>query len=504
MGQKKLNSKGKKIVVIGSGFSGLSAACYLAAEGFDVTVLEKNDSPGGRARKFESDGFVFDMGPSWYWMPDVFESFFAHFGKNVADYYHLVRLDPSYQVIFGKNDTLDLPAKMEQIEQLFEQIEPGSTPNLRRFLKEAEYKYRAGMGIFVKKPGLSWLEFADWRVISSAFRLHMFTSVARHIRKLFRHEKLRKILEFPVLFLGATPERTPALYSLMNHADLSLGTWYPMGGMSRIVDAMTELAASLGVQFSFSKEAIKIVVENAVATQVVCRDGSIFQADHVVAAADYHHVENELLTHDTRNYPESYWNSRTMAPSCLIWYLGIDKKLAGLKHHNLFFDEDFSLHAREIYDHPQWPSKPLFYLCAPSTTDPEIAPDNHENLFLLIPVAPGLEDTPEMREKYFNLVMNRLELLTNQKVREHVIFNRSYAHSDFINDYHSFKGNAYGLANTLRQTAVLKPSLKSRKVKNLWYAGQLTTPGPGVPPAIISGEVVAKEILGDERLTSTD
>ncbi|MBV6442676.1 MAG: Dehydrosqualene desaturase [Saprospiraceae bacterium] len=484
----------KKIIVIGSGFSGLSAACNLAAEGFDVTVLEKNDVPGGRARKYETEGFVFDMGPSWYWMPGVFEQFFARFGKKVSDYYQLKRLDPSYVVWFGENDRMDVPADMAALEAMFERYEPGSAVRLRRFLKEAEYKYKVGMNEFVHKPSDSILEFADWRIAASLFRLQMFTSLSKHVRSLFRNEKLIELLEFPVLFLGATPQKTPALYSLMNYADMALGTWYPMGGMFKIVEGMVSLARELGVKIELGQEVNHIHVPNGHATKVITRQGREYPADVVVGSADYHHIESQLLDSRVRNYSEKYWQKRTMAPSSLLYYLGVNKRLERLEHHNLFFDADFGRHAVEIYENPQWPSKPLFYVSAPSVTDPSVAPAGCENLFLLIPVAPGLEDTPEVRERYYHLTMERLERLTGQNIRDHVIYKRSFAHADFVADYHAFKGNAYGLANTLMQTAFLKPKMRSRRVNNLYYTGQLTVPGPGVPPSLISGQVVAGEI----------
>jgi phytoene desaturase len=484
----------KKVIVIGSGFAGLAAACCLAKEGFDVVVLEKNDCPGGRARQFETEGFVFDMGPSWYWMPDVFEEFFAHFGKKVADYYHLVRLDPSYQVFFGKNDRVEIPAQMPALEALFEQIEPGSTAALRRFLSEAAYKYQVGMGEFVRKPSQSILEFADWRVVSSLFRLQMFTPMSKHVRQLFKNEKLIQLLEFPVLFLGATPQNTPALYSLMNYADMQLGTWYPMGGMFKIVEAMTSLARELGVEIRLNQKVTRIETHAGKAVAVHTADGARHAADAFVGGADYHHIESRLLPASDRNYDEAYWNKRVMAPSCLLWYVGVNKRLSGLKHHNLFFDEDFGVHAEEIYTTPRWPGKPLFYASVPSITDPSVAPAGSENLFLLIPVAPGLEDTPEIRAHYFDVVMQRLEQHTGQNIREHIVYQRSYAHADFVRDYHAFRGNAYGLANTLLQTAFLKPKLKNRRLSNFWYTGQLTVPGPGVPPSLISGQVVADEL----------
>ncbi|MFN4081675.1 MAG: phytoene desaturase family protein [Saprospiraceae bacterium] len=484
----------KKALVIGSGFAGLSAAAHLSRDGFVVTILEKNEMTGGRARKFEAQGFMFDMGPSWYWMPEVFENFFADFGRKVSDYYELKRLDPSYRVYYGQDDYLDIPAGLEAIEAMFERVEPGSAPKLRAFLAEAEYKYKVGMGEFVQKPSLSVMEFADWRIVSSLFKLQMFSSVSKQVRGLFRDRRLVELLEFPVLFLGATPQKTPALYTLMNYADMALGTWYPMGGMHRIVEGMTSLVRELGVDIRLGEEVRQIVTPNGHASEALTTKGA-YPADVIVGAADYHHIETRLLPEHKRNYSDKYWEGRVMAPSCLLYYVGVNKRLKNLLHHNLFFDEDFATHAIEIYESPRWPSRPLFYVSAPSVTDLSVAPEGCENLFILVPVAPGLQDTESIRERYYDLVMERLERITGQSVRDAVVYKRSFAHADFVRDYHAFKGNAYGLANTLLQTAFLKPRLKSRKVNNLYYTGQLTVPGPGVPPSLISGKVVAAEIV---------
>ncbi len=483
----------KRVVVIGSGFAGLSVASNLAREGFDVEVFEKNQMPGGRAQQFKSHGFTFDMGPSWYWMPGVFDTYFERFGKKVSDYYELDRLDPSYCVFFGKDDVMNLPANFDELCNMFEQYEPGSSKGLKKFLDEAQYKYEVGINDLVYKPGQSLLEFADWRVISGMFKLQLFSSVSKEIRKYITHPKLIELLEFPVLFLGAMPQKTPALYSLMNYADMKLGTWYPKGGMYKIVEAMVSLAKELGVKIHCNAPVSEIRTEDGKATGIVV-NGVFHKADVVVSAADYQHTEQKLLKPHQRNYSEAYWNSRTMAPSSLLYYIGTDKKIDGLQHHNLFFDADFTRHARQIYESPEWPERPLFYVSVTSKTDLTSAPEGCENLFILIPTAPGLIETPEIKEKYYHLIMDRLEILLEQNIRKHVTFRRDFACSDFMSEYNSFKGNAYGLANTLRQTAILKPGIINKKVKNLFYTGQLTTPGPGVPPSLISGIVVAREI----------
>lgn len=487
--------------MIGSGFSGLSAASLLAQKGYDVTILEKNETPGGRARQYIRDGFVFDMGPSWYWMPDIFERYFSLFGKKPQDYFELKRLDPSYRIYWDDGTSTPIPANLDEFYKLFESLEPGSSDNLKKFLKEAAYKYDVGIKDLVFKPGNSIMEFADMRVIKGLFQLHLLKNFAKYIRKYFKDPKILQILEFPVLFLGAMPSETPALYSLMNYADIQLGTWYPMGGMYEVVKAMVKVAEEQGVKIQTNSEVVGVDIVNNGINKVKLKDGSSLDADVVVGSADYHHIEQHLLPKSHRKYSAAYWEKRTMAPSSLLFYVGVNKKIKGLDHHDLFFDEDFTRHAEEIYKTPKWPEKPLFYVSCASKTDPSVAPEGKENLVILIPTAPGLEnDTEEIRQYYFDVVMERMEKLLGEKIKDDVLFVESYAHSEFIKDYHSFKGNAYGLANTLRQTAILKPSLRNKKVKNLYYAGQLTVPGPGVPPSLISGEVVAKEIFKDHEL----
>jgi phytoene desaturase len=485
----------KKAIVIGSGFAGMSAASFLARAGWKVEVLEKHQMPGGRARKFSAEGFTFDMGPSWYWMPDVFERYFAQFGRKVSDYYELVRLDPSYR-IYWNDGPMDIPATYEELSALLEGLEPGASARLDDFMREAEYKYQVGINKLVFKPGQSLGELLDMDLIRGLFRLDVFNSIKSHVGKHFRHPKIRQLMEFPVIFLGARPEDTPALYSLMNYADIKLGTWYPKGGMYAIVEGMHRLATELGVTFHFGQDVRQIDVQRGVARSVVTADGTRFDADIIIGGADYHHVEQHLLPAEYRSHSESWWDRRVMAPGSLLYYVGLDTRIPGVPHHMLFFDEPFDPHARDIYIDKKWPEKPLFYLSASSVTDPSVAPEGGENLVFLIPLAAGLSgDSEDVRERYFNMMAERLKQHTGTDIREHIRFKRSYCHSDFIQDYNAFKGNAYGLANTLLQTAHLKPSCRSSKVRNLFYTGQLTVPGPGVPPSLISGEVVAGQVV---------
>jgi phytoene desaturase len=482
------------VAVIGSGFSGLSAAAYLAKAGCIVNVYEKNAEIGGRARQLTSSGYTFDMGPSWYWMPEVFEQFFSDFGYKASDFYELEQLDPGFTIVFGKQEVMNVPADYTALEELFESIEPGSAKQLALFLEEAAYKYRTGMNKLVHKPGLSLMEFADWDLIKGAFKLQVFTSFSKHIRRFFKDQRLITLMEFPVLFLGAMPEDTPALYSLMNYAGLKLGTWYPKGGFGKVIEGMQKVCEAQGVVFHIDSPVNHFQVVDGQIDHISTKYGDSHY-DGVIASADYHHVEEQLLDPAFRNYDANYWSKRVMAPSSLIFYLGVTRRIEKLEHHTLFFDADLKLHAVEIYKDPKWPTKPLFYVCCPSKSDDNVAPKGHENLFILMPLAPGIEDTDALREEYFSQIMERLEDYTCVPIRTALDYKKSYCVKDFKADYNSFKGNAYGLANTLMQTAHLKPSIKNKKVKNLFYAGQLTVPGPGVPPSIISGKVSAQLLI---------
>ncbi|MBC7695672.1 MAG: phytoene desaturase [Burkholderiales bacterium] len=482
------------VSVIGSGFSGLAASALLALNGNSVTVYEKNDTIGGRARTMQENGFMFDMGPSWYWMPDVFERYYNLFGHTTSDFYDLKKLDPGFRVIFGVDDHIDVPEDFDQLCSLFESIEKGSAVSLKKFMKQAEYKYKVGMTDMVYLPGHSITEFMSFSLLKDAINIQLFSSLKNHVRSYFKNPRLIALIEFPALFLGAMPKDTPALYSLMNYAGLKQGTFYPMGGFGKVVDAFKKIAIDTGVIFKTSANIEQFELQNGSISHIRLNGKSI-ETDAVIASADYHHIEKQLLSKEYRTYDDRYWDKKTFAPSCLIYYLGVNKKIDKLIHHNLFFDENIEEHAKEIYKDKKWPTKPLFYVCCPSKTDPSVAPEGSENLFLLMPISAGLIDAEEIRERYFNIMMDRLCKYVGEDIRPYIVYKKSYSVSNFINDYNAYKGNAYGLANTLRQTAILKPKMKSKKVNNLFFAGQLTVPGPGVPPSIISGQIAATELI---------
>lgn len=482
-----------KIAIIGSGISGLSAAAYAAKAGNEVHVFEKNSTAGGRARQFTTDnGYRFDMGPSWYWMPDIINNFFQDFGYNSSDFYDLIALNPQFDMIFS-DGMLSVPENYEELKLLFETTEKGAGRQLDRFMTAARYKYEVGMKEFVNKPCHSWWEFASPKIAKSALKLDLLSDFRSYVKRYFTNPRLIALMEFPVIFLGASPRNIPALYSLMNYGGYALGTWYPMGGFYELVKAMKTVAETQGATFHFNQTVDKMVVEHHKVKSLII-NGEEHLFDAVIASSDYHHTEG-LLESPYRNYSENYWENRTFAPSCLIYYLGFKEQIPNLKHHTLFFENDFDKHIHAIYEDKKWPENPLFYACCPSKTDPGVSPGNHENLFLLMPLATGINDDEAIREEYLNKMIKRLEYYTGSKdLTSKIDYKRSYCVSDFINDYNACQGNAYGLANTLKQTAVLKPSIKNKHVPNLYYTGQLTVPGPGVPPSIISGKIVAYEV----------
>ena len=481
----------KKIAIIGSGVAGISAACYLSKAGFKVTILEKNSFPGGRLSQFNQNGFIFDKGPSWYWMPEIFDNFFKDFNRNTNDFYTLKRLDPSYQFI-TKNGSYNIPANFEDLCELFESIEKNSSKSLVEYIRIAEHKYKLSIDNFLNLNGESYFELLNPTIIKNLHKLNIFISLRRHIKKYFKSPDLIKLLEFPSMFLGGTPSTTPGVYSMMNFADIKEGTWYPMGGMYQIINAMKKIAIELGVNFEFDRNVTRFSVRDNEIVSAEYSENKFFEAKHYISNCEYPFIQSNVLNLKYQSYSDKYWASRKIAPSAVIFHLGVSKKIEFLKHHNLFFDEDFDSHLDEIYNKKKFPSKPLFYVCCPSKTDDSIIPnDTMENIFILIPVSTDTNPTKETIDFYFNYVINKLEKYEGSKILSNIIEKVCYTKNDFISEYNSYKGNAYGLANTLTQTATFKPKISDKKINNLSYCGHFTVPGPGVPPSIISGKIVS-------------
>jgi phytoene desaturase len=481
----------KHVVVVGAGFGGLATAGLLAKQGFRVTLLEQNAMPGGRAMLYQELGFSFDMGPSWYLQPEVFERWFAAMGTSPSEHYRLTRLDPSYRIHFGKDDSVSIRSSLEKNRALFERIEPGSAERFTKYLAEAKRKYDVSMQEFLYKEYRSYSDFFTWRMLTEGRSLHVFQSFDTYVKRFFKTDRMRKILEYPVVFLGGDPKRTPALYSLLAHADYNLGVWYPHGGMHAVARAMHGACIQHGVETRFNTAVTKVLVKNKRAIGVETETGEI-HADAVIMNADYAWAEMNLLEQKHRTYSESYWKKRTVAPSGFILYLGVKGKLESLAHHTLFFDNDWQEHFDEIFEKPSWPKRPSYYVCAPSKTDSSVAPRGCENLFILVPVAAGLADDDAQREAYTEQIITHFETVTGESIRDRLIVKRAFSQRDFTALYNAYKGTALGIAHTLLQSAVFRPAPRSKKVRGLFYTGQYTTPGIGVPMCIISGTVVSE------------
>ncbi len=492
---------GKKMVVVGAGIGGMAAAARLARDGFDVTVVERNDQAGGRARIWQKDGYTFDMGPSWYLMPEVFERFFEGFGKKAENYYTLKKLTPSYRVFFGEGEAHDVPPDRAGVEALFDRLESGGGAKLGRYLDEAAYKYKVAVGEFLYRDYRSIFGFLNRRMMTEGLKLNVLGKLDAAVRKRFGDRRARQILEYAMVFLGTSPNDAPAMYALMSHVDLTQGVFYPMGGLSAVAQGIRRLAEEQGVKFLLGTEATRIVTERGRAVRVEARgaDGKNFSlpCDGVLANADYAHVETELLAAEDSSYPRKYWEGRVVAPSMFLMYLGLKKNLEKLAHHNLYFQPDWNGHFDTIFKKPAWPEDPCFYVSCITKTDPAMAPPGRENVFVLVPVAAGLADDDATREAYAQKVIRHVEKMTGEEIAPHIETRRIFSHRDFTRDYHAWKGTALGISHTLMQTAVFRPAMRSKKVNNLYFAGQYTHPGIGVPMVMIAADVVAGNIRKD-------
>ena len=495
------------IAVIGSGFGGLSAACYLADAGADVTLVEKNEQLGGRASTLTADGFRFDMGPSWYLMPDVFERFFGAFDRRPEDYYEIEHLDPHYRIFFKDGDRIDVTADRDRTKETFEAYEPGAGEALDRYLAKSRENYEVGMEHFVYTDRPRFRDWFDRDVLRNARGLSLLGSMQDHVERYFEHPKLQQLVQYSLVFLGGSPATTPAIYNLMSHVDFTLGVHYPDGGMGAVVDGIATLADELGVAVYTDHEVTSIEGKRGgflLRAMGPADEAVKFPVDLVVSDADYRHTEMALLPPEKRQYDRSYWESRTYAPSAFLLYLGVEGDVENLAHHTLVLPLDWEGHFTQLFDAPSWPDDPAYYLCVPSKTDDSVAPDGHSNLFVLVPVAAGLDDTPERRRAYRDLVLADVAAHTGVDLRDRIVFERTFTVSDFADRYNSANGTALGLAHTLRQTALFRPRRRSTAVDGLYFTGAYTTPGIGVPMCLISGELTADAVLAAEPWITTD
>ncbi|QSG13851.1 phytoene desaturase family protein [Halapricum desulfuricans] len=507
----------QQVVVVGGGIGGLSTACYLADAGADVTLLEKNGQLGGRASRLEREGFVFDMGPSWYLMPDVFERFFGHFDRTPEEFYELERLDPHYRIFFKdgeasddgaetgrRSDKVDISPNRAENRELFESIEPGAGEAFDSYLSTSETHYETAMEKFVYEDRSRLRDWIDPDVMRAApIGLQLIGSMQSHVSDYFQHPRLQQIMQYTLVFLGGSPKNTPALYNMMSHVDFNLGVYYPVpkngdgpGGVGVVVDAIVDLAEQLGVTFETNSE-VGEITRRKDAFHVETVDGDVYRPDRVVVNADYRHAEQELMPEHERQYDESYWADRTYAPSAFLMYLGVEGDVEELAHHTLVLPEDWDPHFDQIFERPAWPDDPAYYLCVPSKTDEAVAPEGHSNLFVLVPIAPGLRDTDALRERYREQILEDVATNTGVDLRDRIVVEETFAVDDFVDRYNATEGTALGLAHTLRQTALLRPNNRSSAVDGLYFTGSFTTPGIGVPMTLISGQHAAEALVDD-------
>jgi phytoene desaturase len=483
----------KSVVIIGAGFGGLSAAATLAHKGYQVTVLEKNNLPGGRANLKKIKGYTFDMGPSWYLMPEVFERLYKELGTSVEKELELTKLSPSYRIIVD-GQSIDIPDTKEELVALFESIETGSGKKLEAYLQTAQKHYEIAMQDFIYKKYTHLSDLFDIRLATEGIKLNIFGNLHAYVQKQFKDHRLQKILEYAMVFLGGSPKNTPAMYSLMSHVDLGQGVFYPTGGMHAVAQSLYTIAQTKGARFNFN-ETVEHISKDGVITTTTKKGTNTYKPDIIINNADYHHIDTQVL--EEKEYSDTYWKSRTVAPSAFIMYIGVKKKISALEHHNLFLVKDWDQHFDQIFVHPKWPNNPSYYVCCPTKTQNDLAPQNKENLFFLVPVAPDLKDTPAVREKMKKQIITNFEEQIGEEISQDIEVCELFAHKDFSTLYNSFKGTALGLTHTLKQTALFRPRMKSKHNPNLYHIGQYTHPGVGVPMVIIAANIVTEMIINE-------
>jgi len=486
----------KKVIIIGAGIGGLGTAGLFAKRGYEVTVFEKNANLGGRANIFDEKGFKFDMGPSWYLAPDIFEHYFELLGEKVEDHLDLVRLGPSYRIFFrAGSEKLDIHSDINRDAATFDAIEPGAGDKLRAYLRQSEYQYGVATQHFMYKNYDTIFDFLNKRVATEGQKLSVFSKMHTFVSRFFKSQKLRQVMEYTMVFLGTSPYEAPALYNLMSHMDFNQGVFYPQGGFYELIKALANIAEKNGAELHTDSPVAEILVENGKAKGVRLESGAVQAADIVISNADMWFTESKMLDPKWRSFSDRYWKKRVMAPSAFIMYLGVSEKLPGIVHHNLLFSEDWRKNFDDIYRDPCLPAEPSLYVCAPSVTDPSVAPEGKENLFVLVPIAADLEITDTEKEKYADRVLSLMESeMGLEGLRDKIEYKRIYTVENFSADYNAFKGSALGLAHTLSQTAIFRPKNFSKKVKGLYYVGAGTNPGIGTQICLISAELAYKRV----------
>lgn len=486
----------KEVIIIGAGIGGLATACLLGKKGYKVKIIEKNSQVGGRARIYTEDGFTFDMGPSWYMMPDIFEHFFELMGEDITQHLKLKRLSPSYRIFLkSEKKHYDFYSDLEKTIDTFETLEPGSGKVLRKYMATTKYQYEVSKNEFMFKNYDTIFDFFNKRVMVEGRKLPLFSSVRAIIEEKFKSEILRKVMQYQTVLLGTSPGDAPGIYSMMNYVDFVEGIWYPEGGIYKVIEALERIAKKHGVEIITNSPVQKIIVENKTAVGVLLENGSEVRADLVISNADVVHTDMNLLDKEHRTKKQKYWDKRLMAPSAFIMYLGVEGEIPSLQHHNLLFAENWEENFQQIFKTPTWPTDPSLYVCCPSKTDPTVAPAGKENLFVLVPIASGLDYTDESMEEYTDFILE--EMSKNMDIpdfKNRIIHKKLYSVKDFVKDYNAFKGTALGFAHSLSQTAIFRPNNMSKKVKNLYYVGAGTNPGIGMPICLISAELVYKRL----------
>ena len=483
------------ILIVGAGIGGLSLAAILADAGKDVTIIEKNSTPGGRARVYQEKGYTFDMGPSWYIMPDIYEKFFQELGLSIEDCYDLVRIDPSYRIFFKNREQIDVSSKIEENIELFGKMEENGGEKLRRYLEKAGRDYRIAVDELLMRDYDQLRNLIDGKLIREGLKLPLFGNIDDYISGIFSSEEAKRVLEYSIGFIGGSPRNTPSIYYIMNHVDLKLGVWYPMGGIGKVVEKLYELCVEKGVKFKFDEIVTKVLSENGKAIGVETSKG-VYKSDRVVINADYPFAELNLLDETERTYETKYWESKLFAPSALVIYIGLMRKLNNLEHHNLYLAGDWSLGFNTLYDlnDPEWPGNVSYYVNVTSRTDPSVAPKNGETVFILIPTPDDFEDTPESREALYRKIVGHIEETMGEEIIGNEVVKSIFGPNDFVQDYNAYKGTSLGLVHTLTQSAIFRPSHRSKKLKNLYYNGHYTHPGIGVPLVLISSQILAKTL----------